>query len=81
MMSRAFSASADLSASLPGAPGARHDRFAAAIASLRSEERRLDRLGLRGPLLECRRQLRYWEFLRAIFTLPPAPAAARREAR
>ena len=68
---RAFSPSADLSAHIPAREGARLDRLDAAIASLATEERRLERLDLDRPLTECRRQRRYWEFVRAILTLAP----------
>lgn len=69
---RDFSPSANLSAHIPAREGARLDRLEAAIASLASEERRLERLGLERSLTECRRQRRYWEFVRAILTLAPA---------
>ena len=44
------------------------DRIHAALASLRHEERRLERLGLETPLARCRAQRRYWEFLPALFS-------------
>jgi hypothetical protein len=56
----------------PSAP-ARLDDAQAALASLREEERRLARLGLREALRRCREQLRYWEFLAALFSLPASP--------
>jgi hypothetical protein len=61
--------SADATAFIPKHAGARVDRLDAAIRSLMQEARRLERLGLRHALLECRRQLRYWEFLKALFAL------------
>jgi hypothetical protein len=70
-----FAAAADLSSLIPAHTGTRSDRVHAAIASLSTEARRLERLGLEGPLSECRRQLRYWEFVRALFALEPQPAA------
>jgi hypothetical protein len=66
---RSFSPSADLTADVPAHPGARLDRVDAAIRSLVQEARRLERLGLRHALTDCRRQLRYWQFLRALFSL------------
>jgi hypothetical protein len=54
---------------MPDDLAGRLDRIDAAIASLREEERRARRLGLARPLARCREQLRYWEFLRCLFTL------------
>jgi len=59
---------------MPASRGARQDEVRAALASLRDEERRLERLGLVGALRGCREQLRYWEFLAALFTPEPLPA-------
>jgi hypothetical protein len=56
---------------VPGAEGARLDALDAAIATLGEEERRLSRLGLELALRRCREERRYWEFLRAVMTLPP----------
>ena len=78
MRHRSFSASADLSAAMPAHDGARFDRLEAAIASLNAEQRRLERLGLWEALADCRRQLRYWEFVRAILGLAAAPDALQR---
>jgi hypothetical protein len=77
MPRRTFSPAADLNASMPDHAGTRLDRLNAAIVSLRAEERRLERLGFSAPLAECRRQLRYCEFVRALFTLEPLPLAVR----
>jgi hypothetical protein len=66
---RVFTPSADLGAAVPASPGARLDRVESAVRSLSAELRRLERLGLDGPARECRRQLRYWQFVRAIFAL------------
>ena len=74
---RSFSPSADLSAQVPAHTGARIDRVEAAIHSLGREAQRLERLGLRHALTDCRRQLRYWEFLRALFTLESPVRASR----
>jgi len=63
--------SADLARELPAGAGERLDRIAAAIASLRAERRRCERLGLELPIARCEAQLRYWEFLGGIFALAP----------
>ena len=75
-MNRApLTASSDLRASMPDAPGARLDRIHVAVASLAAEERRLARLGLTDAARRCREQRRYWEFLAAVFALEPEPDA------
>lgn len=66
---------------IPSSPALRVDHARAALASLREEERRLERLGLEKALRRCREQLRYWEFLAALFALPPAPRTASPRAR
>ncbi len=71
-----LTASADPSLEMPGDPGARLDRAAAAIASLREERRRLERLGLELPLARADAQLRYWKFVGALCTIA-APGAGR----
>jgi hypothetical protein len=63
----------DLRCAMPSTTGLRIDHAHAALASLREEERRLERLGLAEALRRCREQLRYWEFLSALFALPAAP--------
>jgi hypothetical protein len=65
---------------MPSSTGARLDEARAALASLRAEERRLQRLGLGEPLRRCREQLRYWEFLAAVFSLEKAPRKRLRRA-
>jgi len=77
MTHRAFVSSADLAATIPAHAGVRMDRLDAAIHALGQEARRLDRLGLTHARIECRRQLRYWEFLRALFSLEGSPRAER----
>ncbi len=67
--------SADPRREVPAGEGARLDALDAALASLREEERRLSRLGLDLALRRCREQRRYWEFLRAVMTLPGASRA------
>ena len=68
MLPRAVTPSADPALEIPAGSGARIDRIDAALASLRHEERRLERLGLETPLVRCRAQRRYWEFLSALFS-------------
>jgi hypothetical protein len=69
----AFTPRSDLHRAIPSTPALRIDQAHAALASLREEERRLERLGLDRALRRCREQLRYWEFLSALFALPVAP--------
>lgn len=62
--------SADTARRMPGSPVARLDAAEAAVASLREEQRRLERLGFELPLARCHQQLRYWSFVRALHALP-----------
>jgi hypothetical protein len=62
----ALTSCADLAREIPAEPTARLDRVERALASLRDERRRLERLGLELPLARCQAQYRYWEFLGAI---------------
>jgi hypothetical protein len=55
---------------MPAAPVTRADVAAAAVAALRAERRRLERLGLEAPLARCHHQLRYWEFVSRLLALP-----------
>jgi hypothetical protein len=68
----ALTACADLSGEIPAEPTARLDRVERALASLRNERRRLERLGLELPLVRCQAQYRYWEFLGAIVEIESA---------
>ena len=63
---------ADVSRDLPATSAERIDRVAAALASLRDEQRRCERLGFEIPLARCQAQRRYWEFLGGLFALEPA---------
>lgn len=54
----------------------RLDRVETALRSLDREEQRLLRLGFEIPLLRCREQRRYWEFVRGVL----AAAASETEA-
>jgi hypothetical protein len=66
-----LTASADAARSMPASAGARLDAASAAVASLRQEQRRLQRMGLETPLARCHQQLRYWSFVRALCALAP----------
>jgi hypothetical protein len=70
----AFTSSSDLQRVMPASATARLDQAYAALASLRDEERRLVHLGFSEALRRCREQLRYWEFLAAIFSLEGPPS-------
>ena len=54
---------------MPAGRGARIDHARSALAALRAEEQRLERLGLTEAARRCREQRRYWEFLAALFSL------------
>jgi hypothetical protein len=69
----ALTSCSDLRRAIPPTAALRIDQAHTALASLREEERRLERLGLEEALCRCREQLRYWEFLSALFGLPAAP--------
>ena len=63
-----LTASADLKQEIPGTDAARSDRIQIALATLRQEQARLERLGFERPLARCRESLRYWQFLEAVFS-------------
>ena len=67
-----LTAAAELRRPMPATSAARADAAEAAVASLRHEHRRLQRLGFELPLARCEHQLRYWSFVRAICALEPA---------
>ena len=54
---------------MPRGSAARLDRIETALATLAQEERRLTRLNLVDAVQRCREQRRYWEFLRALFSI------------
>lgn len=66
---------ADPANRMPAGPGARLDAAHAAVASLREEQRRLERLGFELPLARCHRQLRFWSFVSAVCSLEPGARA------
>lgn len=61
--------SADPLRDMPEERGEQLDRVASAVASLRDEQRRLERLGFETPLHRCHHQRRYWEFVGALLSL------------
>lgn len=61
-----LTASSDPHRAMPVSNGARLDAAARAVASLREEQRRLERLGFELPLARCHQQLRYWEFVQNV---------------
>lgn len=65
-MRPALTAAADRAAAMPAAAPDRLDRIAAALRSLDSEQRRLERLGFELPLARCHEERRYWRFLDAV---------------
>jgi len=67
----ALTPASDLAREMPEPAGERLDRVAAALASLRDEQRRLERLGFEIPLARCHQQRRYWQFLGALLALEP----------
>ena len=60
---------ADVRRAMPISVIARADEAAAAVASLREEQRRLERIGFETPLARCHQQLRYWSFVHAMCSL------------
>jgi hypothetical protein len=65
----AVTPAAELSRSIPAAAIERGFEIDAAVATLRGEERRLQRIGLEWPLARCREQRRYWEFVGALHAM------------
>jgi hypothetical protein len=68
-----YPAAVDPRQPMPGSPVHRFDHAQAALAALHEEERRLERLGLEEPLRHCREQMRYWQFLGALFSMQAVP--------
>lgn len=66
---------ADPARPMPSGAGARIDAARAAVASLREEQRRLERLGFETPLARCHRDLRFWTFVSAVCSLEPKAGA------
>ena len=60
---------------LPTSNAARRDVIAAAIDSLKEEQRRLERIGFELPLARCADQLRYWQFLSGLYAAAEAKPA------
>lgn len=70
-----LTAAADTARAIPTGAGARLDAAHSAVASLRDEQRRLERLGFETPLARCHQQLRFWNFVSAVCSLEPGKAA------
>jgi hypothetical protein len=66
-----LTSSADPSRPMPATAAARIDVANAAVASLRQERHRLQRLGFETPLARCHEQLRFWTFVSAVCSLEP----------
>jgi hypothetical protein len=62
---------ADATRVMPASAGARLDAAGAAVASLRHEQRRLERIGFELPIARCHEQLRFWKFVHAVCSLSP----------
>jgi cytochrome P450 len=62
---------ADTTRVMPASATARLDAARIAVASLREEQRRLQRIGFETPLARCHEQLRYWNFVQAVCSLAP----------
>lgn len=71
-----MSARAMIERPMPEGAAARLDAARSTLASLRDEERRLERLGLETPLARCHDQVRYWRFVAGLLSLPERDAAA-----
>lgn len=74
-------AAADPGRPMPSSRAARLDAAASAVAALRDEQRRLERLGFELPIARCQSQLRYWRFVHALVSLAAADAPPRPEDR
>ncbi len=64
--SASLTVASDRDREMPDPVAARLDRVRSALASLRDEERRLERLGFERPLARCHEERRYWRFLEGI---------------
>jgi hypothetical protein len=62
---------ADATRVMPVSATARLDAARVAVASLRSEQLRLERIGFELPLARCHEQLRFWNFVEAVCALSP----------
>lgn len=55
---------------MPCSTAARLDDIASALAALRRERSRFERLGFERPQARCHAELRFWGFLSALHSLP-----------
>ena len=62
---------ADASRVMPVSAHARVDAARVAVATLREEQRRLERIGFELPLARCHEQLRFWNFVHSVCSLAP----------
>ena len=58
---------------MPASSAGRLDQIQAALAALRHERSRFERLGFESPQVRCHAELRYWSFLKALHSLPGDP--------
>lgn len=58
---------------MPATAAARVDDIQATLSVLRREQSRLERLGFENPMVRCHAELRYWNFLSALHSLPAEP--------
>jgi hypothetical protein len=68
----------ELDRAMPLHRGERLDHARGAVVALREERRRLEQLGFELPLARCHEQLRYWEFVSRLLSLPASPRSATR---
>lgn len=55
---------------MPAMAAARLDDIQATLSALRHEQARFERLGFENPMFRCHAELRYWNFLAALHSLP-----------
>ena len=60
----------DRSRPMPASAAARVDDIERALAALRRERSRFERLGFERPQARCHAELRFWGFLAALHALP-----------
>lgn len=65
----------DIERAMPSSVGSQLDAARAAVASLESEQRRVERLGFELPMARCHEQLRYWRFVESLLAMRAAGEA------
>ena len=68
---------ADPRRAMPASAARRLDATRAAIDSIHSEQRRVERLGLELPLARCHDQLRFWRFMDSLCSIAAGPSPER----